>query len=116
MPINPPKASISRTICPLAKPPMEGLQLIWAMVSKFCVISNTDTPFCAAIQAASQPACPPPQTMTSNNVFIYQYKISKRFDPKHARNQHAQQFVLKLLKLLLILPPNNHHNISYPAK
>ena len=30
LPISPPRASISRTICPLATPPMAGLQLIWA--------------------------------------------------------------------------------------
>ena len=36
-PIAPPRASISRTICPLATPPMAGLQLIWAMVSRLLV-------------------------------------------------------------------------------
>jgi len=34
-PIAPPKASISRTNCPLATPPMAGLQLIQAKVSRF---------------------------------------------------------------------------------
>ncbi len=33
----PPRASISRTICPLPTPPMAGLQLIWAMVSRLLV-------------------------------------------------------------------------------
>ena len=36
-PITPPRASISRTICPLATPPIAGLQLIWATVSQFVV-------------------------------------------------------------------------------
>ena len=35
--IAPPRASISRTSCPLATPPMAGLQLIWAMVSRLLV-------------------------------------------------------------------------------
>ena len=30
LPISPPRASISRTICPLATPPIAGLQLICA--------------------------------------------------------------------------------------
>src|SRR5579862_5120601 len=37
LPISPPRASISRTICPLATPPIAGLQLIWATVSAFMV-------------------------------------------------------------------------------
>ena len=37
----PPRASISRTICPLATPPMAGLQLIWATVSRLVVSSAT---------------------------------------------------------------------------
>ena len=36
-PIAPPRASISRTICPLATPPMAGLQLIWPTVSQLVV-------------------------------------------------------------------------------
>ena len=37
IPIAPPSASISRTICPLATPPIAGLQLIWPTVSQFIV-------------------------------------------------------------------------------
>ena len=36
-PIAPPSASISRTIWPLATPPIAGLQLIWPTVSQFIV-------------------------------------------------------------------------------
>ena len=36
-PIAPPRASISRTICPLATPPIAGLQLIWPTVSQLIV-------------------------------------------------------------------------------
>ncbi len=38
-PMAPPRASISRTICPLATPPMAGLQLIWPTVSQLIVKS-----------------------------------------------------------------------------
>ena len=62
LPIRPPRASISRTICPLATPPIEGLQDIWPIVPKFPVIRRTLSPRLAAAQAASQPACPAPIT------------------------------------------------------
>src|SRR5690606_28715195 len=58
-------ASISLTIWPLAIPPMAGLQLIWAMVCKFMVISKTFAPRFAAAAAASQPAWPAPTTIMS---------------------------------------------------
>ena len=64
-PISPPRASISRTMCPLAWPPMAGLQLIWATVSTFPVSSRTSAPMRAAASAASTPAWPAPQTMMS---------------------------------------------------
>ena len=53
-PIAPPRASISRTICPLATPPMAGLQLIWAMVSRFVVSS-----------AVLPPSAPPPRRLAA---------------------------------------------------
>ena len=65
IPEYPPKASISRTICPLAIPPIAGLQDICAMEGRFCVIRSVDAPIRAAIRAASLPACPPPTTITS---------------------------------------------------
>ena len=65
IPDMPPNASISLTIWPLATPPMAGLQLILAMVSRFIVISKTLQPMVAAEWAASQPAWPAPTTMTS---------------------------------------------------
>src|SRR5437763_1666120 len=51
-PMTPPRASISRTICPLATPPIAGLQLIWATVSQFVVSSPTRQPIRAAAHAA----------------------------------------------------------------
>src|SRR5579863_4685320 len=64
-PIMPPSASTSRTRWPLATPPTAGLQLIWAMRSRFMVISAVLRPMRAAAIAASQPACPAPTTTTS---------------------------------------------------
>ena len=67
-PITPPSASTSRTICPLASPPIAGLQLIAPMRVGSIVTSATRAPAPsadAAAHAASTPACPPPITMTS---------------------------------------------------
>ena len=58
-------ASISLTICPLAMPPIAGLQLIWAIVCIFMVMSSTLLPRLAAAAAASQPAWPAPTTIIS---------------------------------------------------
>ena len=65
IPIWPPIASISRTICPLAIPPTAGLQLIWAILFMSMVMSRVCDPNRAAAQAASQPAWPAPTTITS---------------------------------------------------
>ncbi len=65
IPVMPPKASISRTICPLAIPPMAGLQLIWAILPMSIVIRSVCAPRRAAACAASHPACPAPTTITS---------------------------------------------------
>ena len=64
-PISPPSASISRTICPLAIPPMAGLQLICPILFISIVTRQVFAPIRAAAAAASQPACPPPMTITS---------------------------------------------------
>ena len=66
--IAPPSASISLTRWPLPIPPMEGLQDIWPSVSILWVSSNVRPPARALASAASVPACPPPTTMTSNEV------------------------------------------------
>ena len=71
MPERPPRASISRIICPLATPPIAGLQDICAMVFIFMVHNSTDEPILAAACAASHPACPAPTTMTSYIGNIY---------------------------------------------
>ena len=67
IPICPPSASISRTICPLAIPPMAGLQLICAILFMSIVTRQVLQPRRAAALAASQPACPAPTTTTSNS-------------------------------------------------
>ena len=64
-PICPPRASISRTICPLAMPPTAGLHDIWAILFMSIVMSSVRAPMLALAVAASQPACPPPMTITS---------------------------------------------------
>lgn len=56
IPEYPPRASISRTICPLAIPPIAGLHDICAMVCMFMVMRSTFDPILAAAAAASQPA------------------------------------------------------------
>ena len=64
-PMRPPSASTSRTIWPFATPPMAGLQLMAAMVSRFAVSRSVFAPSRAEAAAASTPACPPPITRTS---------------------------------------------------
>src|SRR5206468_9315241 len=53
-------------IWPLAWPPIAGLQLIWAIVSTLPVSSRVEAPILDAASAASTPAWPAPQTITSN--------------------------------------------------
>ena len=65
-PMAPPSASISRTICPLATPPIAGLQLIWRDgVAIGRQESDVGAPIRAAASAASTPAWPAPITSTS---------------------------------------------------
>src|SRR5580693_1021812 len=64
-PITPPSASISRTRCPLAMPPIAGLQDICAIRSRFMVTMAVRNPMRAQARAASHPACPAPITTTS---------------------------------------------------
>src|SRR5689334_20987445 len=65
LPISPPRASISRTRCPLAVPPMAGLQDILPMAAADMVRRSVRHPILAEARDASTPACPPPRTMTS---------------------------------------------------
>src|SRR5437899_3541846 len=66
-PIRPSSASTSRTRWPLPSPPIAGLQDIAPMVANRWVTRAVLAPMRAAALAASQPAWPPPMTMTSNN-------------------------------------------------
>ncbi len=70
IPVIPPSASISRTICPLAIPPTAGLQLICAIFPMSMVTSSVAAPIVAAACAASQPAWPAPTTIMSKSKFI----------------------------------------------
>ena len=69
-PMRPSRASISRTRWPLPRPPMAGLHDIAPMVAIRCVTRAVLAPMRALAAAASQPAWPPPMTMTSNRVFM----------------------------------------------
>src|SRR5690606_37206197 len=77
IPVYPPMASISLTICPFATPPIAGLQLIWAITPMFIVMSNTDEPKLAAAAAASHPAWPAPTTITLYLLNIYLSLVSR---------------------------------------
>ena len=61
-------------MCPLARPPIAGLQDICPMVSKFWVKIPVCAPNRAAARPASTPACPAPKTRTSN-VSGYSYML-----------------------------------------
>ena len=67
--MRPPRASISRTIWPLARPPMAGLQDMRPM-ARGSMVTRATLPFEAlrmweAAHAASVPAWPPPMMLTS---------------------------------------------------
>src|SRR5690349_3261609 len=64
--IRPPKASISRTICPFATPPTAGLQLIWPTESAFIVRRQVFKPRRAAGIAARTAGWPATTTPASN--------------------------------------------------
>ena len=63
--IRPSSASISLTIIPFATPPIDGLQDISPKLFFENVTSAVLAPIRAEAAAASQPACPPPITITS---------------------------------------------------
>ena len=64
-PIIPPSASISCTSWLLAGPPIAGLHGCQAILSRLSVNNAVEKPSFAVVIAASQPAWPPPTTMTS---------------------------------------------------
>src|SRR5215207_6288384 len=78
MPIKPSSASISRTKWPLPRPPIAGLHDIAPMVANRWVTSAVRAPIRAAAAAASQPACPPPITITSKLVMGRSGSVSIR--------------------------------------
>ena len=54
-PVYPPRASISRTICPLAMPPTAGLQLIWPILFISIVMRQVFEPWTAMLPCVSTP-------------------------------------------------------------
>src|SRR3954469_25035621 len=90
-PITPPRASISRTRCPLAVPPTAGLHGMCAIVSRLRVQIATAQPRRAAACAASTPAWPAPITMTSN--FIISSRVRGSFSDTEPLEDMRQQIV-----------------------
>ena len=64
-PMRPSMASISRTRWPRPRPPIAGLHDITPMLSRLWVSNRVRAPRRALAAAASQPAWPPPITITS---------------------------------------------------
>ena len=93
MPVYPPIASISRTICPLATPPMAGLHDICANLVISIVTSSVRQPILAAAAAASHPACPPPITIMSNSNSILQSGAAAAVIRSGARAPSVRLFV-----------------------
>src|SRR5579863_8792692 len=99
-PMIPPRASTSRTKCPLAMPPTAGLHDICAIRSTLRVYSAVLRPMRAAAIAASHPAWPAPTTTTSNcsvnciprnsitmkrptSLFFHSSNLKRSGDPRH---------------------------------
>src|SRR5262245_55444245 len=91
-PINPPSASISRTRCPFAVPPIAGLHGICATVASDSVQSPTLRPMRAAAHAASTPAWPAPMTITSKSrllmLITLPYKLLSNTESREDLMQH----------------------------
>ena len=64
LPISLPRASISLARCDFAGPPNDGLQDITPILSNDIVNIAVFIPILAEANAASQPACPAPTTIT----------------------------------------------------
>src|SRR5947209_16675182 len=98
--MRPSNASISRTRWPFPNPPIAGLQDMAPMVANRCVISAVCAPIRAAAAAASQPAWPPPITITSNFALTAQLLPEVRLTNKPNRDDggptglfHVKHFV-----------------------
>ena len=74
----PSRASISRTRCPFPRPPIAGLQDITPIPARSSVTRAVRDPIRAAACAASDPAWPPPITMTSKVLFHVKHSITSR--------------------------------------
>ena len=70
-PITPSSASISLTKWPLPRPPIAGLHDISPIEDLSLVNRAVFTPSLADAAAASQPAWPPPITITSKCLFFF---------------------------------------------
>src|SRR5688500_12121908 len=103
-PMIPPSASISRTRCPLAIPPIAGLHDICPTRSRFSVINPVSAPSRAAADAASQPACPAPITITlktASNDIVFSVLLT---DTKRREDLRQNIFRRRLARDLSQVP------------
>ena len=85
-PMTPSSASISRTRWPLPRPPMAGLQDITPIDWGSWVSSAVRAPMRAEAAAASQPACPPPTTITSKLRMLRLNRTGHESSPFHVKH------------------------------
>src|SRR5712671_3406912 len=99
-PMMPPRASISRTRCPLPIPPIAGLQDICPMRSRLSVSRAVLAPSLAAAAAASQPAWPAPITITSkySSKIIAALFQESAFKNRFGREKHLLTYRCKRSK------------------
>ena len=90
-PISPPSASISRTSCPFALPPIDGLHGSVQMFSGSPVTSSVVAPKRAAASAASTPACPPPTTMTAASSRVTDAQPRSRRHLRRCRAEYVRR-------------------------
>src|SRR6266704_4537503 len=118
-PIAPPSASISRTICPFANPPIAGLQDIWPIVSKFWVSIKVRQPSRADASAASIPAWPLPTTITSYSVgslnTTHSQQNSLSWQRQELRELEVSHFATKRCHRINVFHKYLSHSYLYPA-
>ena len=93
--ISPPNASISRTRCPFAVPPIAGLHGILPTASRLIEKHRVFSPRRAHANAASMPACPAPITATSYSPAKY-----KPTPPKSSEKRRGKRSGVLLRKTI----------------
>ena len=88
IPINPPRASISRTICPLANPPIAGLQDI-------CPIRDGSRLTSATLAPGASPPTQPPRGVSAtdyNNVVFISHVLQESVLNRRCTQINADEF------------------------